>query len=290
MNRLRYMSSFAQIIESGSISAAADALNISKSVVSQHLKELESLLGLTLLKRTTRRQTLTPEGHSFYQHCKAVNETADTAWREAEEALTEPRGTVRITTSQALMDALVAPATASLLSQHPKLKPELISTDQPLDLIAHDIDLAIRVGRSPDSNLLQKRLGEFRDQLCASPSLISQGNIEQAPYIANTWQGKAIHHRFTSSDGQTVDYEAEAQCLADSFHTCRTLIEMGAGTGLIPEFIVKASQGKLADVFPDYQLPINTVYALSPFNKHMPLSVRVCLAAIEEKLAAQTQQ
>ena len=102
MSRLRQMSVFAHIIEAGSITAAADSLKISKSVVSQHLKSLETELGVPLLKRTTRRQTLTAAGERFYEQCRRLNDVADTAWTEAQETLQEPQGKVRITAPNAL--------------------------------------------------------------------------------------------------------------------------------------------------------------------------------------------
>lgn len=153
MNRLRQMSIFAHIVEQGSVSTAADKLELSKSVVSQHLKMLEQELGITLLKRTTRRQSLTEIGEQFYQSCKNINLIADTAWDNTRQHQTEPSGRIRITAPHALMDTLIAPVIADLIKLYPKLRPELINDDQRLDFMQHDIDLAIRVGHSPDSTL-----------------------------------------------------------------------------------------------------------------------------------------
>ena len=124
MNQLRHMAVFAHIVETGSITATAELLQLSKSVISQHLKTLEENLGVTLLKRTTRRQSLTSAGQDFYQHCKTLNQIADEAWLQAQEVLDVPKGNVRITAPYALMETLIAPAIAPLIEQYPLLQPE----------------------------------------------------------------------------------------------------------------------------------------------------------------------
>jgi len=91
------MSVFAKVVESGSISAAAESLNLSKSVVSQHLKVLEDELGVGLLKRTTRRQTLTPAGKDFFEKCQQMNQLATQAWDNARESQITPKGHIHIT-------------------------------------------------------------------------------------------------------------------------------------------------------------------------------------------------
>ncbi len=288
MNKLRQMSIFAHIVEEGSVSAAANKLDLSKSVVSQHLKTLEQELGITLLKRTTRRHTLTQAGEAFYQSCREINTIADIAWDQAQEMQTEPQGRLCITAPNALMDTLVSPVIADLMKQYPKLKPELISDDQHVNLMKYDIDLAIRVGQSQDSNLKQKRLGEFKDVLYGSTQL-NTTDIHQLPYIANQWQGKHIKHVFTATNGETMIYETEAHCTTNSFHSCVALIKAGAGIGIIPDFylsqISSHQENTIVPLPLNMSLSSNTIYALSPFNKSAPLAVTLCIAALEKQLA-----
>ncbi|WP_318498189.1 LysR family transcriptional regulator [Photobacterium leiognathi] len=288
MNKLRQMSIFAHIVEEGSVSAAANKLDLSKSVVSQHLKTLEQELGITLLKRTTRRHTLTQAGEAFYQSCREINTIADIAWDQAQEMQTEPQGRLCITAPNALMDTLVSSVIADLMKQYPKLKPELISDDQHVNLMKYDIDLAIRVGQSQDSNLKQKRLGEFKDVLCGSAQL-NATDIHQLPYIANQWQGKHIKHIFTATNGETMIYETEAHCTTNSFHSCVALIKAGAGIGIIPDFylsqISSHQENTIVPLPLNMSLSSNTIYALSPFNKSAPLAVTLCIAALEKQLA-----
>lgn len=283
MNRLRQMSIFAHIVDAGSVSAAADKLNVSKSVVSQHLKILEKELGITLMKRTTRRQILTDVGERFYLKCKELNDIADSAWDMITDYQIEPQGRFRITAPNALMESLITPVIADLMKKHPKLKPELICDDQHLDLMAHDIDIAIRVGASQDSNFKQKRIGEFRDVLCGLAG--KSTSINDLPYIANIWQSERIVHHFSNLEGDILLYTKEANCMANSFQSCLSLIRSGAGIGIIPDFYFAEMQPPLTNLMPGYRLPLNTVYTLTPFANHVPAIVKTCIHDLESFLA-----
>ncbi|MGF1681876.1 LysR family transcriptional regulator [Photobacterium minamisatsumaniensis] len=303
MNYLRHMAVFAKVVEKGSISAAADALSLSKSVVSQHLKTLENELGIILLVRTTRRQTLTPAGVAFYEKCQQMNQLAQDAWEVAKESQLTPTGTVTITAPHALMSSIVAPAIGELVSVYPAIIPHLIADDGRLDLIEHSIDFAIRVGESPSSSYKQRRLGEFRDVLCASHDYMRRNNtalhyssaiaedLQQVDYVANVWQGKyVVHQLFHSShkDGLTVVLHPTR--FADSLPTALALIESGAGIGIVPEFLFEplAQEGKLTSVVDGAYLMPTNVYAIHAFQSSMPLLVRLCIDAIEARLAAKS--
>lgn len=284
MKKLRHMSVFAYIVEAGSITGAAESLQLSKSVVSQHLKVLERELGVLLIKRSTRKHTLTSAGRDFYESCKEINKITEFAWQRAQESTETPNGIIKITAPNALMDVVIAPAIGKLLKQYPLLEPELISGDTQLDLMSDNIDLAIRVGPSQASNIKQRRIGEFRDILCGSHALVQQEEIDNALYIANKWQGKHISHHFNDIDGNEVLYEATALCRANSFYSCLALIKEGAGIGLIPDFQFNMIKPVLCEVFPKLKLPINQVYALHTYDKYQPSSIKVCIEAIEEHL------
>lgn len=116
MNRLRQMAIFAHVVQQHSISAAADKLGLSKSVVSQHLKALEQAIGITLIKRTTRKQTLTPAGEAFYVRCQAINQLADEAWQQTQSHQLEPQGKLRLTIAHGFID-IVAPIIGRLIEQ-----------------------------------------------------------------------------------------------------------------------------------------------------------------------------
>ena len=285
MQKLRQMSVFAKIVEAGSISAAAQELDVSKSVVSQHLKSLENDLGVSLLKRTTRRQSLTSAGESFFKYCKDINQLADIAWNDAQEHIETPKGIVRITAPNALMETLITPVFSILMQKYPLLEPDLISSDEHLDFQQHKIDLAIRVGQSKDCALMQKRIGQFRDILCGSSQATNYRTIETIPYIANAWQGKNIEHEFKSDHERNFTFRKTARCMTNSFHSCLSLIQSGQGVGLVPDFYLPFVTPQVQPVFPAHKLAENPIYALHPYDSHIPLSVNICIKALENHLA-----
>ncbi|PSW21343.1 LysR family transcriptional regulator [Photobacterium sanctipauli] len=294
------MAVFTKVVEKGSISAAAEDLSLSKSVISQHLKSLESELGITLLVRTTRRQTLTPAGTAFYEKCQQMNQLAHEAWEEAKESQLTPTGTVTITAPHALMSNIVAPAIGELVSVYPAIVPHLIADDGRLDLIEHSIDFAIRVGDSPSSSYKQRRLGQFRDVLCASPAYLTRlkkpfsfgdGLADELPkcdYVANVWQGKyVVHQLFHPARTDAVTAVLHPTRFADSLPTTLSLIEAGAGIGIVPEFVYEplALEGRLKPVVDGVYLMPTNVYAIHAFQSSLPLLVRLCIDAIEARLA-----
>lgn len=282
MNRLRHMAVFAHIVECGSISAAAEQLALSKSVVSQHLKSLETALGVTLLKRTTRRQSLTGAGQQFYQQCQQLNQLADHAWQQALDSQQAPRGPITITAPHALMSTVVVPAIAGLLERWPALEPQLRADDVQLDLMEENIDLAIRVGSSTSSRYRQRRIGEFRDVLCGNAVAIRDLSPR---YIANQWQGQQIEHRLRAADSEQEQlFEARPGIRADSILSCQALLEAGAGIGILPDFIFNQNTA-LQEYMPGYQLPPNPIYVLHPYSGALPFAVETAISAIEQQLA-----
>lgn len=277
------MSIFARIVECGSISAAAEVLQLSKSVVSQHLSMLERELGVVLLLRTTRRQTLTEAGGRFYEQCQLLNSVAEQAWAEAQETQQAPQGTVRITAPHALMDALIAPQVGALLGQYSRLKIELLAEDEALDLMRSRVDLAVRVGHSANSALKQRRIGGFRDVLCGTARWAEQSIDNNTPYIAQHWQGHEIQHRIQRAGQPPQSLSFLPVCRANSHRSCLALIESGAGIGLVPEFVFHLRPTLFA-LTPVDQADENPVYLLHPYEQ-LPLAVKVVMQAVESALS-----
>ena len=292
INQSRHIQIFCQIVETGGISKAAEALEVSKSVISQHLKVLELELGVSLLNRTTRRQTLTPVGKEFYQQCKQINQLTKQAWQQAQAAQEVAQGIVTITAPHALMDSVVAPAIGELLIEHPLIKPVLIADDQRQDLIKNNIDIAVRVGELPDSDYRQVKLGQFRDVLCAAQSfhqqhITSLDSLENlaVSYIANNWQGQHIEHNLLNPvTNEQLALHFAPQRRANSLPTVVSLTKAGAGIALLPSFIVN-KEPQLTAIAPDYQLPMNEVFALHAYGNAKPKAVELAITAIHQQTA-----
>ncbi|WP_375319966.1 LysR family transcriptional regulator [Aliivibrio logei] len=287
MQKLKQMTLFMTVVESGSITKAADKLDLSKSVISQHIKQLETDLGLPLLKRTTRKQSLTASGEHFYLQCCEMHRLAEKAWSDILHQQEFPQGKLTVTAPHALMNDIIIPALSSVFSVHKNVKLNLIAHDGQLDLMQEDIDLAIRVGESKLSNLKQKRIGTIQDVLCITKDYpeFTLDSIEALPYIANHWQPKQISHQLvntTTQSSRVIHFTATHQ--VNTVQNSLALIKNGLGVGLLPEFIYLQHQDELKEVLPNFEMKASNVYALHPFHGQVPIGIRMAIAAIESKL------
>lgn len=287
MNKLKQMTLFMTIVETGSITKAAEKLELSKSVISQHLKQLEHELAIPLLKRTTRKQSLTVSGEHFYLQCCEMHKLAEKAWSDILHQQESPQGKLSVTAPHALMNSIVIPALSSVFNTHKEVELNLIAHDGQLDLMQEEIDLAIRVGESKLSNLKQKRIGTIQDILCIAKTYpeFTIDSIEALPYVANHWQSKQISHQLvntTTKNARVINFIAAHQ--VNTVQNSLALIKNGFGIGLLPEFIYLQHQEELKEVLPTFEMKTSNVYALHPFHGQVPISVRMAIGAIENAL------
>lgn len=287
MNKLKQITLFMTIVETGSITKAAEKLELSKSVISQHLKQLEHELAIPLLKRTTRKQSLTVSGEHFYLQCCEMHKLAEKAWSDILHQQESPQGKLSVTAPHALMNSIVIPALSSVFNTHKEVELNLIAHDGQLDLMQEEIDLAIRVGESKLSNLKQKRIGTIQDILCIAKTYpeFTIDSIEALPYVANHWQSKQISHQLvntTTKNARVINFIAAHQ--VNTVQNSLALIKNGFGIGLLPEFIYLQHQEELKEVLPTFEMKTSNVYALHPFHGQVPISVRMAIGAIENAL------
>lgn len=295
---MRHMVIFSHIVETGGISAAATKLKLSKSVISQQLKSLEHELGVSLLNRSTRQQVLTPAGQSFYKHCKQVNEIALQAWENAREAQQLALGSIRINAPNALMEPIVAPAIGGLVERHEGITPTLISDDCRVDLIKDEIDLAIRVGEMPSCDYKQRKLGYFKDVLCAAPSYIEKHNITsqllsgsnakhpEFNYVSNSWQGVHIQHTLSHKiTKEPIKLFFTANRLCNSLPAVIAMAKAGSGLALIPDFVFNKHRQGLIEVLPDFECKAVPIFAVHAFANTPPTLVRLSIEAISQEIA-----
>ncbi|MEG0558442.1 MAG: LysR family transcriptional regulator, partial [Comamonas sp.] len=171
LKRLAY---FAAVVETGSFTAAADRLGITKAVVSQQVARLEREFRATLLTRTTRKVAPTDAGRAFYQRCALILKEAGDAFDELAEVASEPSGTLRLTAALDYGITAVVPAIAEFTRRYPQCKVDAVLSDQSLDLMSGQVELAIRVGWLTELNLQARQIGSFHQLLVAAPSWATQ--------------------------------------------------------------------------------------------------------------------
>jgi DNA-binding transcriptional LysR family regulator len=258
MDKLRAMETFVRIVERGSLTAAADALDTSLPSVVRALAALEAKLDVRLLNRTTRRIALTDEGREYYERCRRVLAEVD----EAEAALSArraaPKGRLRVTAPVMLGRLHVAPVANEFLARHAALQLELVLLDRVVDLLEEGVDVAVRIGRLPDSSLVAVPVGHTRRVLCASPAYLKRAGAPKSP-------ADLAHHRFVSFTGLAPAQEGKPVLASNQIDVALDACLAGVGIGEFLCYQVQAllAAGKLKRVPANPEpmaLPIQVVY------------------------------
>jgi DNA-binding transcriptional LysR family regulator len=181
MDQFAAMRAFVEIVDRGSLTAAADALDRSLPTVVRTLALLEAHLGTRLLRRTTRRMSLTDEGRDYLERCRRILADVEDAERAVGRGQGEPRGALRVTAPVLFGQMHVAPAVTAFLRRYPKVQVELQLYDRLVDLVDEGIDLAVRIGHPADSTMVAIAVGRMRRVVCASPGVLRAGGVPQHP-------------------------------------------------------------------------------------------------------------
>jgi DNA-binding transcriptional LysR family regulator len=276
---------FARVVEAGSFTAAAEKLDLSKSVVSARVAQLEDRVGARLLNRTTRKLSLTAEGMAFYERCARLVNAADDASAEAEGPSEVPRGVLRVIAPAAFAQEHLAPPLATYLERHPQVRLELTLTDKLVDLADDGIDVAIRISPNVDRGVLSARkLASDRTVLCASPAYLARKGIPVAAEqlvqhdclvysllrISDEWRFRAAGSR----DTFTVPIEGRFQAASLGVLHQAALAGMGIcalPTSMVAEDLAMGRLRTVVETFAGLELGIFAVY---PQTRHPPGKVR----------------
>jgi len=239
---------FVKVVELGSFIAAAKALRLPKTTVSRKVQDLETRLGAQLLHRTTRKLGLTEAGNVYYEHCQRIARELDEAESAVGQLSSGPRGWLRVTAPYSLGTTWIAPLLGEFHARHPEVRVELVLSNDALDLIASEIDLALRIGNLPDSNLVARKLSVFRTAVYATPSYIERFGEPLHPddlvhhrALAMTKNRNNNFFQWTLSDGEsTRDYAIDPIVLANDPAALRGALLGGEGLMLTSDVMIRA--------------------------------------------------
>src|SRR5882724_2348207 len=173
MDRLTSLTTFVRVVDSGGFSAAGRRLNMSTTMVSNHVQALEDRLGARLLHRTMRKVSLTEVGRAYYDRCVQILADLEQADDLAGSQQSTPRGTLRIYTATHIVQ-FVGPVVAEFLAAYPDVKVDLTMGERAVDIIDEGFDVAVRLTPPPDSSLIVRSLATWRHVLCCSPAYIEK--------------------------------------------------------------------------------------------------------------------
>jgi DNA-binding transcriptional LysR family regulator len=281
MDRLTAMEVFVEVAHSGSFSATADKLDMSRAMVTRYVAELEQWLGARLLQRTTRSVTLTDAGESCLRRSQQMLALKENVEEETAHTGVELRGQLRLTCSTSLAYAQMAAAITDFLQQHPKLKVDLNASESTLNLVEARIDLAIRISAEPDPMLIARTLAPCESVLVASPAYLASHGVPQSPADLSAHRclsfanfGKSIWHLRRGLEHQPVAVTSNFS--ANESTALLQAALAGAGIALQPTYLANPhlANGTLQAILPEWTLPTMHIYALYPSRKNLTPAVR----------------
>lgn len=269
-DQLKSMVVFAQVVEQGSLTAAAKHIGLSRAVVSYHIKKLETKLGIKLLNRSTRSITLTEAGTVYYQRCRIIAEQASAANRQIENLKNEPEGLLKITCPVNVGLQIVVPALNAFRKLYPKIELDVMLTDEVVNIIQEGIDLAIRGAPLPDSGLQATKLSTFPTCLCGSPEYFKTRGRPSTPaeLVDHDW----VIYKLTSGEidlkkgSRSYSVKVNGKISTNNAAARTAFIEGGHGLGRIPKYDAwpKIKAGTLELILDDYILNDIQVYGVFP--------------------------
>lgn len=295
MGQLEDMDTFVRIIDSGSISQAANQLGVVKSAISRRLVDLEVRLGVQLLNRTTRKSSLTEAGRQYYE--RSVQILADVAEINATTSNIKAalKGTFKISVPLSFgLLHLVTPIN-EFAALHPDLVIHLDFNDRQVDLIGEGYDVAIRIAALKDSSLMARKLAPVHRILCASPGYIARmGNPKRPAELRNhhilhytNAQNTTLH--FMGPDKRKHSINLPARMIANNGDFLKSAAKEGHGIIFTPTFIVwkEIAAGALVTVMDDYPCSSLNAYAVYPQTRHLPQRVRLFIDFLADKFGGE---
>lgn len=298
MDKLRAMATFVRIVDSGSLTAAAERLGTSSTSVVRSLSALERALGVRLLNRTTRRMALTDEGREYFERCRHLLLEVEAVEAALLARQINPAGRLVITAPVMFGRLHVAPEVTDFLATFPEVRVELLLLDRVVDLIDEGIDLAVRIGALPESSLVAVPLGTTRRILCASPDYLARHGLPSHP---EELAGHRVIRIIGASGGLDWGGEGAAgrgalqDILATNHIDCAIdacLKGVGCGSFLAYQVREQIAAGRLIRLLRAYEpaaLPVNFVY---PHSRLLSSRVRAFIdraaPQLREKLREST--
>ena len=295
MDRLTSLTAFVRVVDSGGFSAAGRKLNMSTTMVSNHVQSLEDRLGARLLHRTTRKVSLTEVGKTYYDRCIQILADLEQADDIAGSSQSTPRGTLRIYTGTHIVP-YVAPVAAQFLALYPEVKVDLTMGERSVDMIDEGYDIAVRLTPPPDSSLIARSLATWRHVLCCS-----HGYLEAHPrpeQLADLAQHNCIRHElypfgdewhFADRKGNPASVRVSGNLVTNSGDMLRLAALQGTGVFLAAGFLVHddLEAGRLVRLLPEYRPVEFAMNAVYPHRHHLSAKVRTFIDMLVKHSAEQ---
>ncbi|WP_461517517.1 LysR family transcriptional regulator [Porticoccus sp.] len=294
MHNLTDIAVFVQVVDSGSFTAAAERLALTRSVVSKYISRLEDRLKVRLLNRTTRRLSLTEAGQIFYERSQFGLGEIEAAEAEVAKLQATPSGRLKINAPMSFGILHIAPAMAEFQTRHPEVQLDMSLDDRQVDLVEEGFDVAIRIAELPDSSMVATPLAPCHHVVCASSDYVERYGAPRTPddlrkhnILSYRYQDSPNEWRFLSPDGRYSSVPVTGSIEMNNSLALRQAVLGGAGIMLTPTFIVgeDIAAGRLLRLLPDYRAKEVTIYAVYAGRRHLTPKVRAFIDYMKQRLS-----
>jgi DNA-binding transcriptional LysR family regulator len=284
---------FVQVVNRGGFTSASKSLGLAKSTLSNRIRELEDVLGVTLLNRTSRRFGITEIGMQFYRHAETLLQTAEAAEEAVRQRVSEPSGVIRMTAPVEIAQFALKDLLPAFLKKHPKVQIVEIATDTLIDIVADGIDLALRGHRAPlnDSSLVQRCIAHAPWFLFASQGYLEARGVPASPDeitghdILAITQGGSSNWELLRADGRKHTVRIVPRFLSNNMVALKESACADLGIVALPGYVCRddVAAGKLRQVLPGWMAADARVSALIPSKRGLLPAAR----ALVDFLAAE---
>lgn len=279
---------FVAVVEHGSFTAAADALNVSTAFVSREVKRLEERLNARLLHRTTRTSTLTDVGRIYYNRGLEIRDMLDALEADVADLQGQLIGHIRMTAPGLYADRYVAPVVAEFSDKYPDVSIELDTGMQVVDIVAEGYDLAVRMGALEDSSLVARKIAPRRLLVCGSPGYLQRFGRPKSPdelRSHNCLTFPNMDWRFQFAEGIRTIKVTSNWC-SDNGRALVAAAERGLGLIRMTDYYMakQLQKGELEAVLEDYEVLDAATWIVYPARDQLPTRVRFLIDFLAERL------
>jgi DNA-binding transcriptional LysR family regulator len=289
---LNAFAAYAKVVELGSFTAAADALKLSKSMVSRQVSLLEDELGVRLLNRTTRKISVTEAGAVVYERAARIVAEAEEAERDAVCIEGAVRGKLRINAPMSFGIRELGPVLPKFLERYPELVLDLSLSDRRIDLMEEGFDVSLRISALLDSSLIARQLAPVRRLIVGTPAYFEKHDkpkhprdLARHPFILYSQLARPEVVEFKDGDGKSFQVELKGPLYCNNADAASAVLMSGQALILSPDFICheRLRSGELVSVLDEWMPPPLTLHVIYPHTRHLSAKVRAFVDfAVEE--------
>lgn len=304
MDLLKAMTVFVRVVESGSLTAAAQACGLSSTMVGNYLQALESRCGVQLIHRTTRKQKITAFGQAYYERCVEILGLIDDTEQLALDHLAKPRGRLRVTAPVVFTNECLIPALADYYERYPEIKLDIVATDALADLFDEGFEAAIRIGALANPDAVVRPLASYRLVLCASPAYVDAHGAPAAPAALgehqcltyaypprSEWHATQPGWTLQGPDGP-VSVPVDGRLKIDNAEALRRAALRGLGIAMLPSMLILEDmrEKRLIEILPDFAAPERSMSLLYLQERQKSPKLRSFTEFVVERFGADTSR